>query len=63
MNRGGLGQLRTLDPSLANVKGLLDPIERESQGPQLVGLDADPSSGTPSRLTSVNNRRPAPRGN
>jgi len=40
-----LRQLRTLDVSFAKVKGLLDPIERESQGPQLVGLDADPVDG------------------
>ena len=41
----GLRQLRTLDFSFTKVKGLLDPIERESQGPQFVGRDADPVEG------------------
>jgi hypothetical protein len=38
----GLRQLRTLDLSFTKVKGPLDPTERESHGPQFVGLDADP---------------------
>ena len=38
----GLEQLRTLDISLTRVKGPLDPAEWASQGPQFVGLDADP---------------------
>jgi len=41
----GLRQLQTLDLSFAKVKGLLDPTERESHGPQCVGLDADPVDG------------------
>jgi signal transduction histidine kinase len=38
----GLRQLRTLDLSFTRVKGPLDPTEWASQGPQFVGLDADP---------------------
>jgi len=38
----GLRQLRTPDLSSTKVKGPLDPTARESQGPQFVGLDADP---------------------
>ena len=41
----GLRQLRTLDLRLTKVKGRLDPTERESQGPQFVGLDADAVDG------------------
>jgi hypothetical protein len=37
----GLRLLRTLDLSFTNVTGPLDPTERESHGPQLVGLDMD----------------------
>jgi Leucine-rich repeat (LRR) protein len=41
----GLKQLRMLDLSFTKVKGLLEPTERESHGPQFVGLDADPVDG------------------
>jgi hypothetical protein len=37
----GLRQLRRLDHSCTKVKGPWDPIERESQGLPIVGLDAD----------------------
>jgi hypothetical protein len=38
-------QIRTLDLSITKVKDLSDPTERESHGPQFVGLDADPVDG------------------
>jgi hypothetical protein len=41
----GLRQLRTLDLSFTKAKGPLGPTERESHGPQFVGLDADPVDG------------------
>ena len=38
-------QLRTLDLSFTKVKGLREPVERESHGPLFVDLDADPVDG------------------